>query len=97
MGLFDDIKKAAESAYDNATDSVVNWWEDSESAPSSHQQAVAKENSAAGNNATTIPSAQTNTGETVLYKTGSANTPLLIGGGVLVVVLLVFALMLGRK
>lgn len=94
MGLWGDIKKKAEAAYDDATDSVVNWWEDSESAPSSHQQAVAKENSAAGNNATTIPSAQTNTGETVLYKAGSANTPLLVGGVVLVV--MVFALLLVR-
>jgi hypothetical protein len=95
MSLWSDIKSAASSAYDDATDSVVNWWEDSESAPAGYEQSVAQETSAAGNTATTIPSAQNNTGETISYFS-AANTPYLIGGGVLLVVLVVFMLMLAR-
>ncbi|WP_394183373.1 hypothetical protein [Marinomonas posidonica] len=95
MGLWDDITDKATTAYEAAESAVTNWWESGESAPQSYEQTAAYEASASGAYATTVPNAQSNTGETVVVTSSPLSTQtLLIGGGVLAVVLLVVVLMM---
>jgi hypothetical protein len=108
MGMFDDFYDSISNAYDSAAgavtdvydstvDGVSSLFEDSETPSQTYEQTVAYEATASGAVSTTVPYAQTNTGATVTPSTASDYTPYLIGGGIFVVVLVVVALMVGRK
>ncbi len=98
--VYDSTIGAVGDAYDSATDAVSDWWndtEDNEPAPKTYVQQEQTARLAEGSAIPVVKTATTNTGETVVVKQPSAieqYQPYLIGGGVLVVVLLVFALMM---
>jgi len=104
MGLFDDLYTAVSSkaseVYSDAKDDLGDWWnstEDSEELPKTYAQQAQNERLAEGSALPVVHTATTNTGQTVPPASTSAfdnYQPWLIGGGVLVVVLLVFALLL---
>lgn len=97
MGVWDDFVKKVETVKDDA----VEWWEeteDDENPPKTYSEQAASEVSSDGSTQPKVNTAQTNTGETIVYaSSGMPNTTYLIGGAVLVVVVLGFALMMGRK
>lgn len=103
MSLWNNFTSSVSDAWDYTTNTVSDAYqsvfgvEDEEAAPQSYGTTAAYEASASGATATTVPNAQTNTGETVVYAAASSNTPLYIGGAVLVVVLLGFVLMMRGK
>lgn len=92
---------ALEGFWDDAKSSVKDWWnntEDSESTPKTQQQQTQSEKLADGSALPRVATATDATGETVLVSASRLPmySPLLIGGGVAVLVLLVFALMMKR-
>lgn len=96
MSIFDTLQDWGSDAAD--TVASWSWTEDDESPKTAAQQAQA-EKLAEGSALPQRENAQTNTGAAVSqtgYGFGS-NTTLLIGGGVLMVVLLVFLVMLRGK
>ena len=95
MGIWDSV-----TAYvDEKEQAVSEWWndtEDIEAAPKSYQQQAQSEKLAEGSALPKVETASNATGETVVVTASPlvGYQPWLIGGGVLVVVLAVFAMMM---
>ena len=99
-GLYDSTVGAVGDLYDSAENAVSDWWnetEDDEPQPKSYAQQAQNERLAEGSALPVVHTATNSTGETLPPPSTSlldGYQPWLIGGGVLVVVLLVFTLLL---
>lgn len=96
MGIWDDFVSKVEGAADD----VADWWyssEDEETKPKTYLEQAQNERLAEGSAIPVVQSAQDADGKTIISVPEvpfSAYKPYLIGGGVLIVVLFVFALLM---